>query len=168
VWVLALACTGLVVLLAVNFSGTTGKGGSTEVGAAAPDFSLEDVSGRTVKLSDLRGKPVFVNFWASWCWPCREELPDIQRLFEAKQGAVNIITVNLTSTEVSADEVRRFVKDSGFTMPVLLDTGGEVGEEYQIRSLPLSLYLDDKGIIRKKINGVMTAEMLENFVDVSS
>lgn len=167
--ILLVVFVGLVVLLAVNFTGTTGKEGKPVVGFPAPDFSLKDVDGQTVRLSDFRGKPVFVNFWASWCPPCREELPDIQRLFEAKQGTVNIITVNLTSTEESTDKLVRFVKDGGFTMTVLLDSNGSVANKYRIRSIPQSIFIDDKGIIRKKFTGAMTSEMLDSFVgDVSS
>lgn len=161
----------VVIVLAAVIYAASRQGGSdkVEIGSQAPDFTLTDVAGNVVKLSDFRGKPVFLNFWTSWCGPCRQELPAIQQLYEDKQGSVVVITVNLTYTEESADKIKKFVTDSGFTMPVLLDLDGEVGNMYQIGSIPLSLYLDDQGVVRRTFTGAMTEEMLEVFVgDVAS
>ncbi len=117
----------------------------------APDFSLPDLSGRTIKLSDLRGKVVLVEFWATWCPPCREALPGMERLYEAYHDkGLDILAISMDDGDW--DEVSRFVKAHGMRYPVL--KGDEkVSNEYMVRVIP-SLYLVDReGRIAKQFIG---------------
>lgn len=96
-----------------------------------------------MKLSDLRGSVVWVNFWASWCRPCRQELPDIQSLYdENRADGLVVLAVNY---EDSADIAREYAADLGLTMPVLLDSGGKVFDQYKLQGLPDSFFVDRDG-----------------------
>lgn len=131
-------------------------------GDAAPDFELETLQGETMKLSDLRGKKVMLNFWATWCPPCTEEMPDMQRLFDGTD--LTIVAVNLTDTEMGKKQVSRFSEKHGLTFPILLDSSGEVSTLYRVGPIPTSYMIDSKGIIRFKGFGAMTYEqMLEQY-----
>ena len=103
------------------------------IGAKAPDFSLKGLDGKTYTLSDLKGaKPVLVNFWASWCPPCKAEAPDLVQLYKEYGDEMEIYAVNLTSAD-SVEGAQQFVDEYGFEFPVLLDDKGEVGKIYQDR-----------------------------------
>jgi thiol-disulfide isomerase/thioredoxin len=164
---LGIAVWGLMILLIIGLvldwggdSGSTKVG--AEVGLTAPDFTLEDLGGNAIKLSDLRGQAVMLNFWASWCSPCKEEMPDLEAVFQQYKGKVRILTVNLTNTERSIDEVEKFLADNGYKMPVALDKRGEVATTYLVRGIPTSFFIDSKGIIRLIVPGSMTKEMMED------
>lgn len=146
--------TGWVVLSAVPPSATTGgRIPSPREGFQAPPIQLEDLRGSSISLSDLRGNVVVVNFWASWCLPCRAEMPDLQRAFLAEQekGLV-VLGVNTTYQDVESD-ARQFASDRGVTFPVLLDTEGVADRSYQVRALPSTFFVDRRGVIRKVIIG---------------
>ncbi|HEY8173906.1 MAG TPA: TlpA disulfide reductase family protein [Dehalococcoidia bacterium] len=125
----------------------TGRGAldnrSPIVGQAAPDFELRDLNGDEVQLSDLRGKVVWVNFWASWCKPCRQELPDIQKLYDEKrdEGLV-VLAVNWQDNQETA---RDYAERLGLSLPVLLDGGGSVYDQYKLQGLPDSFFIDRDG-----------------------
>jgi len=109
----------------------------------APDFTLEDLSGNKVSLKNFRGKTVFLNFWATWCVPCRAEMPAMERLHrELKDQGLEVVAVNFREDEA---EVRDFLKELGLTFTVLLDRDGEISEEYGVWSLPLSYFINSKG-----------------------
>lgn len=129
-------------------------------GFLAPDFSLSDASGNTVRLSDLRGTPVLINLWASWCPPCKAEMPAMQSVHEqfASQG-FTILAVNTTHQDNLAD-AREFVASGGFTFPVLFDLDGKVSQQYQVRSMPTSFFVDHQGIIRRVVIGGPMSEAL--------
>lgn len=129
-----------------------------EVGNQAPDFELETLEGDSVKLSSLRGERVLVNFWASWCPPCRAEIPDLQEFHEDTD--INILAVNLTETEQSFDNVPKFVKNFGMEFPVLMDEESEVSTKYQIQPLPTSFMIDSDGIIQYKAIGAMNYDLM--------
>lgn len=131
------------------------------VGYPAPDFTLTDLEGKTVRLSDLRGQPVYLNFWATWCPPCREEMPDIQRVYTEKGQQVRFLAINLTGTEKTVQGVREFLSAGGYTFPVLLDKDNAVSEQYQVRAIPTSIFIDAAGVIRYRYAGAMSKEMLE-------
>lgn len=119
-----------------------------EVGNLAPDFQLQNPSGQAVSLSQFRNRPVLLNFWASWCGPCREEMPLIQGIFEDKawsdKGLV-ILGIDLGEDSVT---VERFMKSNGLSFPVLLDTKQNVAEKYNIRAIPTTFFIDEDGIIK--------------------
>ena len=132
-----------------------------KVGSAAPDFELPDRNGNAVHLSALAGSVVVVNFWASWCQPCREEMPILQAISEkyADQGLV-VLGVNTTYTD-SLDAALAFVDELKLTFPILFDETGEVGErKYRVYGLPTSYWIDREGVIRSVQLGAMTEDQM--------
>lgn len=134
-----------------------------EEGNKAPDFELETLDGNKIKLSDYQGKKVILNFWATWCPPCKAEMPHMQEFYEeqSKNGVV-ILAVNL---EKNADDaVAAFVENYGLTFPILLDRDVSIGRIYQAFTIPTSYIIDTKGFIQKKIVGPMDKEMMNELV----
>ena len=129
-----------------------------EKGKMAPDFELETLDGEKKKLSDLRGERVMVNFWATWCPPCRAEIPDLQKFHENED--ITILAVNLTETEQDMDKVEEFVDDFGMTFPILLDTETEVADTYKIQPIPSSFMVDSTGRIQFVALGAMHYDMM--------
>lgn len=137
---------------------TTGKAPAAQTGRAAPDFELAAIEGGTGRLSDHRGKFVLVNFWASWCPPCRGETPDLQALSERAKGSLIVIGVN---QQERLEEARAFAGQFGVTYPVLLDSSGEVSEAYRVgTNLPMSYLVDPAGVIQKVYLGALDAREL--------
>ncbi|MCZ8536607.1 redoxin domain-containing protein [Paenisporosarcina quisquiliarum] len=134
-------------------------------GNTAPDFELTTLDGKKVKLSDYQGKKVILNFWATWCPPCKAEMPHMQNYYEdfAEQENVEILAVNLTSGD-SADKVDDFVRDYGLTFPIPMDVEGAVGQTFEAITIPTSYMIDTKGRIQNKIVGPMDDQMIEDFV----
>ena len=126
---------------------------SPREGFLAPDFTLELLGGGQVTLSELRGKGVVINLWASWCPPCRAEMPAIQRVYEKTRGrGLEVLAVNTTFQDSERDAAG-FVQELGLTFPVPLDRSGTVSRQYQLRALPSTFFVDREGIIRKVIIG---------------
>lgn len=131
-----------------------------QTGFLAPDFTLETIDGEIITLSDLRGKGVLVNLWASWCVPCRREMPAMQNIYDQykDQGFV-VLAVNITSQD-SLTAAKQFVEEYGLTFPILLDTNGVVAKLYQLRAFPSSFFIDKDGIIQEVVIGGPMAEAL--------
>jgi peroxiredoxin len=129
-----------------------------EKGQVAPDFTLQTIKGETVHLSDYRGKRVIVNFWATWCPPCRAEIPDFIKLYKNKD--VEILAVNLTETEKSREHVSDFVEEFGMTFPVLMDEKSKVTSTYQVRAYPTSYMIDSNGRIQFVAMGAMNYDLM--------
>ncbi|QWV92734.1 TlpA family protein disulfide reductase [Geomonas oryzisoli] len=121
-------------------------------GNPAPDFTLKDLSGKPVQLSSLKGKLVLVNFWATWCPPCREEIPSMVKLNQAMQGK-NFQMLAISIDEGGKGAVEEFFKRGGVTLPALLDTDGQVARRYGTTGVPETFVVDGKGVIRKKVVG---------------
>jgi peroxiredoxin len=134
-------------------------------GDMAPDFTLTTLDGKKVQLSDLKGKKIIVNFWATWCPPCKAEMPHMQNYYEdfAKDENVEILAVNLTNGD-KVESVQNFVEDYGLTFPIPMDVEGKVGETYQAITIPTSYMIDTKGRIQNKIVGPMDENMIKDFV----
>ena len=131
-----------------------------QVGFAAPDFTLETSNGETVTLSELQGNAVLVNHWATWCPPCRAEMPAMQKLYdEYKDQGFVILAVNSTVQDNPLD-IPPFLEEYGLTFPILLDQTGEVARAYQIRSLPSSYFINRLGIITEVVIGGPMSEAL--------
>lgn len=129
-------------------------------GFPAPDFELQTSDGSTLRLADLRGQPVILNFWASWCPPCRAEMPAIQAVYHSYQDeGLIVLAVNATNQD-SLDEAQEYVEGSSFTFPILFDTTGSVQDQYQIAALPTTFFIDRDGIIQAVIVGGPMAEAL--------
>lgn len=129
-----------------------------ERGQLAPDFELPTLDGDTVRLSDFYGKPIMLNFWASWCAPCRAEIPDMQRFYEDKD--VEIVAVNLTTSEHSQDAILEFVEEFGMTFPVLLDEKGSAQTIYEIQPIPTTFLLNSKGYVHNIAYGPLNYDLM--------
>ena len=132
------------------------EGGGPRVGQPAPDFALRDLDGRVHRLSDYRGQVVFINFWATWCPPCRQELPEIQAVYDDKkdEGLV-VLEVNYQESATKAGD---YWDEQGLTMPVLLDSSGDVQDQYRLVGLPDSFFVDRDGILREMHLGAISRE----------
>ncbi len=129
-------------------------------GFLAPDFELQSASGETIRLSDLRGRPVLVNIWASWCPPCRAEMPAMQTVYEAyRQEGFLILAVNATNQD-SRQEALAFAQEYGLTFPILFDETGSVTQAYLATALPTSLFIDPDGVIQEVVIGGPMSEAL--------
>lgn len=123
------------------------------IGSTAPDFVLRSLDGAEVALSDYRGKPLLINFWATWCPPCRKELPLIQRTYEANIGAFEVLGVDVREEPV---RVRLMVSEFSLTYTTVLDTDGKVAISYKATSFPTSFFLDKNGVIKSIRVGELT------------
>lgn len=136
-------------------------------GETAPDFELETLEGDTVRLSDLRGQKVILNFWATWCGPCREEMPEMQEFYDNNEEEVEILAVNLLETETDDSNAQEFIDEFQYTYPVLLDEGAEVSEAYKGSvAVPTTYFIGTDGTIQhpRKI-GSMNYEFMEEMVE---
>ncbi len=121
------------------------------IGNLAPDFRLQNLDGQTISLSDLRGKPVLINFWATWCPPCRFEMPFLQQVHDG-WSAKGLVLLAIDIGE-SSTTVEKFMTDLNLSLTVLLDTDREVTEDYGIAAIPTTFLIDKEGIIRQKVIG---------------
>lgn len=133
-----------------------------EIGDLAPDFTLNTLDGKTVSLSDYRGKPVYINFWTSWCPACKEEIPEIQKFYVQYKDRVAILAINITYSDKMKD-IQSILKENQVTFPVLLDDKSthSVTDRYGVYAIPASFFVDKDGIIRAHHEGAMTLKTLE-------
>ncbi|MFC5558391.1 peroxiredoxin family protein [Ureibacillus thermophilus] len=138
---------------------------SVGLGEIAPDFTLNTLDGKTVTLSDLRGKKVILNFWATWCPPCKDEMPHFQEYYEkyAEEDHVEILAVNYTIKDKIAS-VENFVKSYDLTFPVLLMEEEGINETYKVYTIPSTFFINTKGKIEKQILGPLDLETLRDYV----
>jgi cytochrome c biogenesis protein CcmG, thiol:disulfide interchange protein DsbE len=134
-------------------------------GAPAPDFTLTNLSGQTVKLSSLKGQVVLVNFWATWCIPCRAEMPAIQQAYTArKDQGFTVLAVNLNEPK---PDVQSYVNSLNVNFPVLLDAGDSISNLYRVRGYPTSFFIDRSGTVAIENVGMMTdAQLASNLAKV--
>jgi len=150
------------ILFSADKTGTSTSGliPAPQRGFLAPDFELKTTSGETVKLSDLRGQAVLVNLWATWCPPCRAEMPTLEKVHdEYKDQGFTILAVNMTYQD-DAQAITPFVAEHGLTYPILLDETGEMAKAYQLKSLPSSFFINRDGTINEVVVGGPMAEAL--------
>lgn len=128
----------------------------------APDFKLKDLSGKELSLSDLKGKKVFLNFWATWCPPCKQEMPEIQKLYEeTKDSDLVIITVDIGEP---LGEVKSFIDKNKYSFKVLLDSNQSVATKYNITAIPTSYFIDEEGNIISKSSGGMSINQMKEYI----
>lgn len=133
---------------------------SPRIGFAAPDFTLETLSGETLTLSDLRGQPVMLNIWASWCLPCRVEMPAIERVYQRHRAdGLVVVGLNVTAQDSEA-AARAFAEEFGLTFPIVLDRDGRASAQYDLLGLPSTYFIDREGIVRDVIIGGPMSEAL--------
>jgi thiol-disulfide isomerase/thioredoxin len=130
-------------------------------GHPAPDFELKTLEGDTLRLSDFKGQPVLVNFWATWCGPCRAEFPDFQEAHVDNADSLVIIGVNSTSAD-QLDLVDDFVAEMGATFPIVLDETGDTVELYRVLGLPTSVFIDRNGIVNELFTGPINKAYIES------
>jgi peroxiredoxin len=166
VTLLVMAVLGLAAGTGCVFSTQYSSGGpesavtiGPRVGQQAPDFSLVDLDGNPVSLSDFRGKVVLINFWATWCPPCRQEMPAIEALHQEYKDR-DVVVIGIDTYE-SPDKVRRFVQEGGYNWTFAIDTTGLVSRDYRIVAVPSSFFVDRNGIVRAAIIGPMTLDTME-------
>ncbi len=128
-------------------------------GALAPDFTLTTLDGGEITLSELRGQPVIVNFWATWCGPCRQETPHFQEFYEKHQDDVVMLGIN---QKESLTQINGFVEEFGMTYPVLLDENGRVYNDYQVFGLPTTWFVNPDGVLVSVAPGGITSAFLED------
>ena len=127
----------------------------------APDFTVYDLQGKPVKLSDFQGIPVVVNFWASWCGPCKSEMPDFEEVCKELEGKVQFMMVNLTDgTSETVESAAAFLTEAGYTFPVFFDTDQEAATQYGISSIPATFFIDACGGGVAYCRGAITREQL--------
>ncbi|MFQ5408905.1 MAG: TlpA family protein disulfide reductase [Anaerolineales bacterium] len=128
-----------------------------QVGHPAPDFTLATGSGQSVTLSDFRGAPVVLNFWATWCGPCRAEMPAFERLWREQGGRVQFVGVNV---QESPEQVASFAAELGVTYPLPLDPDASVARLYRVRAFPTTLFIDARGVIQEMVLGQINEPIL--------
>lgn len=168
VWIGILAALGLGLVVVYGMGFAEGifqdedkASQQAEVGKPAPDFELVNLAGEPVRLSDLRGKPVLVNLWATWCAPCVLEMPNFQKYYENYPGCFEILAV---SSGEAQDTVEKFVKDMRLTFPVVLDPQAKVYALYRFQGYPTSYIIDKDGVLRFQQIGLMDEATLENYL----
>jgi peroxiredoxin len=136
---------------------------SVDKGSVAPDFTLTDLNGSPVTLADYKGKNIYLNFWASWCDPCKEELPDIENVYqEYKEKDFVVLTVN---TGEEKETVKSFIESNAYTFPVLLDAKMDVARQYKTNDIPVSFFINKEGFIVSKKVGLMTGEEMKAAIE---
>ncbi len=146
---------------AVNAAFTSESVFTPQVGVKAAEIALEGLDGNRVRLSQFRPKPVLVNFWATWCPPCREEMPLLQAAADRYRNTLVVLGVNFDEPE---NEVQSFVKEFGITFPILLDPGGRIGDLYRVYAFPTSVFVDGTGVIQVVHIGQLREEDLNRYL----
>lgn len=129
-------------------------------GHPAPDFELTSPDGEVYKLSDFKGQPVILNFWATWCGPCRAEFPEFQEAAVDNADSLVIIGINNTTAD-QADQVPDFLEEFGITFPIVLDETGKTVKSYRIIGLPTTVFVDSNGIVNEVFTGPLNKAYIE-------
>ncbi|NUM46213.1 MAG: redoxin domain-containing protein [Anaerolineales bacterium] len=160
--ILALLAGAIWIVISAAPPGTTTGGNipAPRAGFIAPDFTLSTPAGEPITLSELRGRPVILNLWASWCGPCRAEMPALQRVHEAYQDAGLVLLAVNATTQDSESAALAFAAEYGLTFPILFDLDGQASQLYELRALPSTYFIRPDGIIEEVVLGGPMAEAL--------
>ncbi len=137
---------------------TTSSG--MDIGLVAPSFTLKNLAGEEIALTDYKGRKIMLNFWATWCPPCKEEMPAMEKFYKRHSGDVEILAINLDPQ----NDVKAFAEKNELSFPILLDESGTTQQIYQIISIPTTFIIDEKGVILKKHIGSMSYEQMEELL----
>ena len=141
--------------------------GEAEAVIPAIDFTVYDAEGNAVKLSDFYGKPIVLNFWASWCGPCRSEMPDFQKACTDLEGKVQFLMINMTDgSRETLDTAKAFLSDSGYTFPVFFDTDVDAAVKYSVYALPTTFFINAEGHLVAYAERALSADLLQTGIDM--
>ncbi|MBQ4528269.1 MAG: TlpA family protein disulfide reductase [Clostridia bacterium] len=133
----------------------------------APDFSVFDADGNEVKLSDLKGTPVVVNFWASWCGPCKSEMPDFENAYKKYGDKIHFMIINMTDGQSETIEsASEYIDKQGYTFPVYFDIKSEAAYSYAVSAIPASYFINKDGYIVAGANGVLDSKSIERGISM--
>ena len=153
--------------LAVSETVPTEATGTEPPRIKAPDFTVYDADGNGVKLSDYFGKPIVLNFWASWCGPCKMEMPDFNEKSQELEGKVQFLMVNMTDgSRETVETASAFIEEQGYTFPVFFDTASEAAYTYGAYSLPTTYFIDAEGYAIAQATGAIDAGTLQRGIDL--
>lgn len=164
-FLLAGLLAGVVIGVVVVFNGSRSAGAEQRrpptVGSEAGDFTLTDLDGNSVTLSDFKGQAVLINFWATWCPPCEDEMPLLEQVSQQYQGRLVVLGVDYLEEE---DAVRQFGQKNGLNFPLLLDSSGVVADGYYVHNFPMTFFIDPQGFIRAQHMGLLTESQLVRYL----
>ena len=133
---------------------------------AAPDFTMTDKDGNEVKLSNFAGKPIVLNFWASWCGPCQMEMPDFEEMYKTYGEEVQFVMVNMTDgSQETVESATQFITEKGYTFPVYYDTKMEGAYYYSVYSLPMTYFIGADGYVAGRNTGMISGENLQKGIE---
>jgi len=136
-------------------------GNDNQTKTMSSDFTVQDLDGNDVKLSDFYGKPIVLNFWASWCPPCKIEMPEFNQAYNELNGEVQFLMINQTDGDRETIETgSEYIKSQGFTFPVYYDTELEAAYKYNVTAIPTTFFIDEDGYIISQVKGSMSKEIL--------
>ncbi len=153
---LLISLIGMAFYQVLNQSDPPAK---ADEGSKAVDFTLKNPDGKEITLSDYKGKKVLLNFWATWCNPCKKEMPDMEKIHQSNPDVV-VLAVNIDSEQ----DIKGFMNNLNLSFQTVLDIDGEVNKNYKVVSIPTSFFINEEGIIHKKVVGLMDLEQMEKHI----